>query len=271
MIGSTEAFNRLKKEQQKILDFSVLICYAVPNLKKAIKGFEESVPNYESIAKPEYFKEDADVHRLKAVAKYYKENLGKYILIGAFSFIEFYIRDVVDELIAFHGGKEKFISNLQSKHFEKFKSDDVEIEKRKRKLREPLKNSKWEKYKKQISELEQIPDYRHPSELLAGFGLKYFIELVSGSNFKSVLIPDVLENAFGIDLSDKVNKHPELIDKNLRETFDYVRDLRNQIGHGDSGEIGFNKVMDLIRYFRVLAVKVDNHLVKNFFVLERYE
>jgi|SRR5690554_1289633 len=270
MIGSTNAFNRLKKEQQKLIDFSVLICYAVPNLKKSIKGFEESVPNYENLAKPEYFKEDTDVNRLKAVSRHYKENLGKYLLLSAFSFVEYYFRDVVDELIEFHGGKEKFISNTQNRHKESLKLENDEIENRKRKLREPLKGAKWEKYKKQISELENIPNYRHPSELLASFGLKYFIEIVCGSNFKSVMIPDILENAFGLDLSDKVNKHPDLIEKDLKETFDYVRDLRNQIGHGNSSELGFNKAMDLIRYFRTLAVKIDSHLVKNFFVLERY-
>lgn len=270
MISNTEAFKRLKTEQQRIIDFSVLICYAVPNLKKSIKGYEEKVENYKTFITPEYFKEDTDIKRLKAISRNYKENLGKYTLVSAFSFIEFYFRDVVKELIEFHGGKERFIENIQHRQKDIISNEDENIENKKRKLREPIKPSKWEKYKKQIDELEKNPKYRHPSELLAGFGLRYFAEIVLGINFKSVLIPDLCENAFGIDLSEKVNKHPDLVEKDLKETFDYARELRNQIGHGNSGDIGFNKVMDLIRFFRVFAVKIDKHLVKNFFVLERY-
>jgi len=269
MIDQTDSFKKLKVEQQKILDFTVLVCYAIPNLKKSIKGFKSQIPNYETMSKPDYFKDATAIPQLENIGKYYKENLGKYTLISAFSFFESYFRDVVEELIKFHGGKENFIETVHLRHKTFLINQTPSITENKKKLTEPLKKKNWEKYKKHIEVLDKEPMYRHPSELLATFGLKYFIETVTGNNFKSVMIPDILEYAFGLDLSEKVNKHTELIEKDLKETFDTMRNIRNSIGHGDGNSIGFEKVMDLIRFLRFFAVKIDNHLVNHFFVLER--
>jgi hypothetical protein len=85
------------------------------------------------------------------------------------------------------------------------------------------------------------------------------------------MIPDIMEFGFGLNLSEKINKHPELEEKNLRETFDTMRDIRNLIGHGSANDVGLEKTMDLIRFLRHLALKFDSHLVKNFFVIERYK
>jgi hypothetical protein len=45
------------------------------------------------------------------------------------------------------------------------------------------------------------------------------------------MIPDILEYGFSMDLNQKINIHADLRDKNLRETFDIIRDIRNSIGH----------------------------------------
>lgn len=269
MIGHTKAFFDLKAEQQKILDFSVLICYAIPNLKKSIKGLKENVPNYETFTKPDYFGDDFDVNRISALAQDYKTNLGKYILISAFSFFETYIRSVVKELIDFHGGVDTFVNTLHDRHRLFLHNRDIAIAENKKKLQEPIKRKNHQRYQKHLSILDSTPKYRHPSELLATFGLKTFIETVTGSSFRSVMIPDLLCFGFCMDLSEKVNAHADLLEKDLRETYNIARDLRNNIGHGSSGDIGFEKVMDLIRFLRYFAVKTDKHLVDNFFVLER--
>ncbi|MCT3810567.1 hypothetical protein CMU40_09845 [Elizabethkingia anophelis] len=269
MIHHTEAFKRLKDEQQKILDFSVLICYSIPNLKKSIKGYKNKVKNYETFVKPDYFPVITDIDRLEPLTMDYKGNLSKYILLSAFSFFESYFRDVVEELIEFHGGKESFINTLHTRHKQILHSQSTDIVKNKKKLNEPLKKKNWKRYKKYIDLLEKEASYRHPSELLATYGLKYFIETVTGNNFKSVMIPDALEFAFGLDLTDKKNQHADLKGKDLKETFEIMRNLRNAIGHGNAGALGFEKVMDLIRFTRFFSVKIDSHLVNNFFILER--
>ena len=269
MIDQTDSFKKLKVEQQKILDFTVLICYSIPNLKKSIKGYKSQVTNYETFSKPDYFKDATPIPQLESIAKDYKENLSKYTLISAFSFFESYFRDVVEELINFHGGKENFIETVHLRHKTFLSTQSPSIIENKKKLTEPLKKKNTEKYQKHIKLLDKEPMYRHPSELLAAFGLKYFIEIVTGTNFKSVMIPDILEYAFGLDLTEKINKHADLAEKNLKETFDTMRKIRNSIGHGDGNSIGFEKVMDLIRFLRFFAVKIDNHLINHFFVLER--
>jgi len=269
MIGHTESFKKLKKEQQRILDFTVLVCYSVPNLKKSIKGFKENIPNYENLAKPDYFKETTDINRLESLSGKYKENLSKYTLLSAFSFFESYFRDVVEELIQFHGGKDEFIETVKNRHQNLLQNQNPAVLESKRKLNEPLKTKNWQRYQKHIEILDKEPSYRYPSELLATYGLKYFIESVSGNGFKSVMIPEILEYGLGFDLSEKVNQHPDIVDKNLKETFDIMRDLRNSIGHGNSNSIGFEKVMDLIRFLRHFSLKIDEHLATHFFVLER--
>lgn len=271
MIDSTKSLKILKNETQRILDFAVLICYSVPGLKKLIRGYNEKIEHFDKFHNPDYFKEENhDLDRLESVSKHYKENLSKYLLLSAFSFFEAYFRNVFDELVEFHGGIENLIGNAKNRRGRFLSSQDNEILEHKRKLQEPLKKSKWMKYRKHQSVLEENSDFRFPSELISSFGLKTLIETVQGNSFKSVLIPELLEDALGLSLDDKINHHEELKDKDLKETFDIIRNLRNEIGHGNSGKIGFLKVMDLIRYLRFLAVKIDNHLVENFFILEDY-
>ena len=115
MIKHTLAFKRLKTEQQNILDFTVLVCYAIPNLKKSIKGFKENVKNYEKLAKADYFIEEINLPKIEKLVQDYKGDLGKYTLLSAFSFFESYIKDVVNELIDFHGGQEIFIRTISQR------------------------------------------------------------------------------------------------------------------------------------------------------------
>lgn len=266
MLACTESFKKLKVEQQRILDFSVLICHSVPNIKKTIRGNKESIP-YFSVPNPDYFNKSNN-ERLISLSRDYKTNLAKYILISSFSFFESYFRSVINELMNFHGGKVKYLKSSRERFSKSFENRDVETLKHIRKLQEPIKKKNNEKYKKYIDTLDKSSSYNRPSEILGSFGVKILAELVRGENFRSKMIPDILEFCFLLELSDKTNKHPELINLNLRETFDYLRNIRNSIGHGNVSDVTFSKTMDLTRYLRFLSLKFDKHLVKNFFILE---
>lgn len=269
MIISTESFNRLKKEQQSILDFTVLICHSIPNVKKTIAGETKSVPHF-SIPKPDYFIKSPN-SRILELSQNYKSDLAKYVLISAFSFFESYIKSVTKELFDFHGGKDLFIAKVIERQKGYFNLENEDRKNSIRKLQEPLKPVKWQKYKKHLKELEDDYEYRRPSELISPLGIKYLSDMTASGNFKSVFIPDILELGYSIDLSDKVNQHAHLKDKNLKDTFDYYRELRNSISHGDKVQVSIEKAMDLVRFLRHIAVKVDKHLVEYFFILERYE
>lgn len=269
MINCTESLKILKTESQRILDFSVLICYAIPGLKKLIRGYKEKIEHFDKFHKPDYFKEKVDINRLSAVSNNYKSNLSKYILISAFSFFEAYIKNVIEELIEFHGGKEEMIKFSLQRRNSHLNQTNLGIVKNKRKIQEPFKKKNWQKYQKYQSNLENENRFRFPSELISPIGMKYLIEIIQGKNFRSALIPEILEIGLGLDLTEKINKHEDIKDKDLKETFEIIRDWRNLIGHGTSGDLGLLKTMDMIRFLRYLAVKTDKHLIENFFILER--
>tara|TARA_B100000953_G_C17964258_1_gene404020 strand:+ start:210 stop:1019 length:810 start_codon:yes stop_codon:yes gene_type:complete len=266
MINNTKAFGNLKKEQQKILDFAVLICHSVPNLKKTISGEQKKVQHF-SVPKPDYFKKE-DNHRILELSKNYKSNLSKYLIISGYSFFEAYFRDVIKELIEFHGGIENYVQYSYSNHLSRIPTSDKNILKSKRKLQEPNKKKNKEKYNKYIRVLESENSFKMPSELLSTWGLKSLLEYCDSENFRSYKIPEIMELGFLMDLSEKFNKHPDLIDKDLRKTFDMLRDTRNNISHGGVTKIGFPKAMDYLRFLRRLSVKFDQHLIDNFFIQE---
>ncbi len=68
MINHTQSYTLLKNEQQTIMDFAILICYAVPNLNKTINGIKKKVPNYglanPEVVEPEYFAGKEPINRL---------------------------------------------------------------------------------------------------------------------------------------------------------------------------------------------------------------
>jgi len=268
MVVNTKAFIRLKSQQSLLMNFAVLVCSSVPALKKSIKGLEENVANYERLPTADYFK-GTKVSLLKEYVKYYKLNLSKHLILSAFSFYEAYKKSAIEELIEFHGGKENFLLLTERKAKATLDIDNDDIKKSRKKLNEYPKKGKNQKYSKHVKILEKRHDFRFPGELFASYGIKYFIEFTQGGNFTASAIPDVLEYAFHFDLMGKVNVHSDLKDKTLRETVEYLRTLRNQIAHGDNVSIGFEKCMDLIRFFRKLTSTFDKHLVANYFILEQ--
>lgn len=266
MIPSTDSFNRLKSEQQKILDFAVLVCHAVPNVKKTIKGHEKKVKHF-SIPKPDYFKLTTN-ERLLELSKEYKENLAKYLIISSFSFFESYFKSVLKELLEFQGGIDKFADTISKKHKAIIAQNNNSAKKHKRKLQEPFRKKNYKKYEKHRKALMNHSEFKMPSELFSFFGVKHFFELVNSNSFRSAMIPDLLEKGLLMDLNDKVNKTSSLKDKNIKETFDTMRKLRNKISHGDKTDIDLQKTIDYIRFLKFLSIKIDKHLIENFFILE---
>jgi len=110
MLTNTSAFKRLKTEQQNVINFAVLLCHAIPTTKKMIIGEEKGV-KYFNIPDVDYFNKSPN-SRIIQIAQHYKQNTSKYLIISTFSFFEFYIKDVIIELIDFHGGLEQMIKSV---------------------------------------------------------------------------------------------------------------------------------------------------------------
>ena len=125
-------------------------------------------------------------------------------------------------------------------------------------------------YRKHSDFLSKDSKFRFPCELFALYGLKSFIDDVLGDNFKSVMIPSVLEFAFHLNLSEKINTHQDLIDMDLAQTFESVRKIRNDIAHGDDPEIGLKKVVAYSDFLKKFTLKIDKHLITHYFIIEKY-
>jgi hypothetical protein len=128
-----------------------------------------------------------------------------------------------------------------------------------RKIQEPEKQDKKQKYEKYSKLLFQRNDFRFPSELFALYGVKCFLNHILDSNFKSVMITDILKDILHMDLSDKINSHPDLIDMDLEQTFDSMRTIRNRIAHADEPDLNIRKVAAYSDFIRTFAIKIDNH------------
>ena len=76
---------------------------------------------------------------------------------------------------------------------------------------------------------------------------------------KSVEIPNVLIYGLHLNLSTSdVNR------------FHSIRDTRNKIAHGESLHLDIRYVMNSNKFLRELAVRIDRHIVDNFFVIEKF-
>ena len=81
-------------------------------------------------------------------------------------------------------------------------------------------------------------------------------------------IPKVLEQYFLMDLNDKINTHSKPKNQNLKETFHYLYDLRNDIAHGKNPALCYYMTVNFIRFLRQFSKRIDKHLTEHFFILE---
>jgi len=266
MLDATNSYKKLKVEQQRIIDFAILVCYSVPNMKKTFVGIKKGVDNFELVV-PDFFPLNTKEKYLEK-SENYKSNLSKYLIVSSFSFFEAYIEDVCLELLSFHGGRDEFYSFIRNKIKNKVINQSNTLVELKKHINQHFNAKRKQKYEKIIAELNNEANFIFPSGHFSSYGFYFFADLFESGKFETEKIPDLLEFIFGIDLSEKINKLPEFEDWNLRETFDNCFQTRNKIAHEGRLNIGLKHTMDYIRYFRYIALKIDKHLVNNFFILE---
>jgi hypothetical protein len=259
----TKSFSRWKNQTQETFEFSVLVCHAVPTLKRNIRLYEKNV--IQELAMPDYYgsgvplkkeEQDRQKDQLKNNASGYKAKLSKYILISNFSFFESYVIDALNEMIDFHGGKEKFVKNAQKRGTKQIQEDLQHFEDIKRKLRR--KNNPAHNHRYRISTQELIEKgYRFPSDLLSSFGAKMLIQKIS--NIKANDIPNLLSEGLHMEMSDS-----------LIEEFHNVREIRNKIAHGEEVNLTIQQVTNASKTLRTIALATDQHLLKHFFICENF-
>lgn len=255
MHSNTMAFLRLKKQTQAVLDFSVLISNSVPLLKMTMKNIDKGVEGAQ-LAKQDYFKGAQSQDQLTSYAAEYKANLSKYVLLSNFSFFEAYIIDAIKEMFEFHGGVEQLIKDARRRCQKHINPIDKDIVDNRKKLQDSYKNKNKEKYQKYTRSL-QVVNFKFPSELLSAYGVQKLSENLN--NLKSVGIPDLLVDGLHFSLTDIEKKE-----------FDKIRNIRNSIAHGNKETFDMPSAIKYNSFLRELSVRIDQHLVKNYFVIERF-
>lgn len=254
---STKAYQNFKDQIEALWNFAVMICYAVPTLKKNIKAVAEGVPNY-SIPKNDLFAHDVSTHeQLKELARDYKHRLTSYLWLSSFSFFEAYVSSAIQELFDFHGGAEEFVSSAEKNAGRAIaKSHSQEVISSRARLSGDYAPHMVERYKKHTLILEQH-GYQFPSELLASYGVRMLAS--KAGELRAAEIPGLLRQGLHFQFSE-----------NALNRYNNYRNVRNDIAHGEPKTHSLKDAFDVRKNLGKLASQIDEHLVANFFVRETF-
>ncbi|MGK3111950.1 HEPN domain-containing protein [Candidatus Pantoea formicae] len=261
----SDSYVKFKNQVQDTFDFTVLVCSAVPVLKRNIVLFDKKI--IQEITKADHYQPKGVISRekqerinsdLKRRSVGYKNKLCKYTLLSNFSFFESYVFDVIEELINYHGGVEKIINNSTNRTLSLMNSSFGEIESHRSKIRKinKLRDHRVGEYKNATLSLLK-KDFRFPSEMFSSFGVKMLSNKIN--SLKSVDIPDFLKEAFSFDLSDSDAMK-----------FHDIRQLRNKIAHGDEVNLSLADITEKCKLLSAIAKEFDQHLLRNYFISEQY-
>lgn len=250
-----QAYLRFKEQSEHLVDFAVLVSYAVPELVNELKA---TIPRPGAVRRSDFYHQSNTCNptELIATASTYEQELASYLLLSNFSFFEAFVIGAVEELIEFHGGADTFRNRSAKKLHERLTIDHKPLQGTIAKLRGPEKANARDRYRTASQKLA-TKNFRFPGELLASYGIRSLIEDID--KLKAFQIPDLLRSAFGVLLSED----------DIKE-FHKVRDKRNKVAHGNAGALNMRKVTEMSLFLRKLAVMTAEHLAAHFFVIEKF-
>lgn len=257
MIPHTKAFAVLKREAQQVFDFAIVVTYAVPALKYALKGL---APDQPIPFRPEHFdSRPIAIEKVRQNAKEYKRLLSRYIFLSSFSFFEAYFHDVLREIVEFHGCGDSILERVSIKRNETLTDEDSTREKRK--LQEYCNSRNRDRY---LYNGRRLLDkgFRFPSTLLSEYGLRRVLELISKDSIRAADIPTLAKTLLQIQLDASAEI----------AVFEGYRRTRNKIAHGraSSASLHLRKVIEANNFLRNFALKIDRHVVEHFLVIEAF-
>ena len=251
-IAHTNAFLMLKERNQALLDSVVLLCQAVPALKAYIKAVEKGAA--EKLPDSDHFKGDQDHERLRSIARSYRENLGKMVLLSTASYFEAYFHELVDEFFSFHGGVEALIDLAEKRRASSISNTDELARKARNKLSEVAKRGKEDKYEKCTRELREM-GFVLPSSWMGPYGLRTLHE--RAKNARLVDVPDILRYGLAVPLCEAEVSE-----------FHRLRGKRNDAAHGKLASYALKEALSANKYYRALALKADRHMIEYLFLSE---
>lgn len=254
-IPNTNAYLGYRKQADELWNFAVMVCYAVPTLKKNIKGVKTGQAGYD-LVKPDFFINDrTDADEQLAFTAEYKSHLAAYLWLSSFAFFESFVVDAVDEVFDFHGGGDALLRVAKAKASNGMRPLPRDAASAKAKLRNRFDHNNLGKYDRATRVLKQTT-MRFPSDLLAALGVKRLDEL--RSELTAVQIPALLADALHLTLTQAEF-----------EAFNGARDTRNKVAHGRWAAGSLKATIGMHGDLRKLATRIDSHLIEHFFIVER--
>jgi len=253
MLKHTDSYAAWRSRSQDMLDFAVMICTAAPQLKHALA--QRDVDSNAFVAANSGFRpSEVPYSTERRALAHYKKVLGANVLLAVFSYFESYIFSAIDEIIEFHGGKELMEKAVRKQSYKRAPTRTQESNLVG--LRTKYKSSRADKYRKVTSNLDEN-EIVWPSQRLMLYGFKQM--LAQKNRWKSFEIPELLECLLTFEMTTQE-----------KERFHTVRADRNQIAHGNGMSHDLKKAVQVSNYFRELALRIDEHIVEYFFIIERY-
>lgn len=254
MIPHTQSFSRLKNEVQNVMNFAIVVSYAVPCLKYTLKKMPMEQP---PLFKPDHFdSRPIKTEKVLHDTEVYKETLSRHIVLSSFSYFEAYFHDVLQEILDFHG--KDLLMGVSTLTTAMKDTDDPTIEKARKKLSEYPKKSNLDKYKNNQAKLVKSGQLM-PSSLLAQYGYNLLTELIEKDYIPASRIPELSKSILQLKLDEQETEH-----------LHGYRGIRNKIAHGriTEGSLFVKKAIEMNNFFRNLALKIDRHVIKHFLIVE---
>ena len=181
---------------------------------------------------------------------------GRFLVLGVFSYFEAYVMDMINEVVAFHGGEQAFLATAHRRATRFVVALPPDLLKHKRKLQEPPKKGKDLKYAKH-SKVLAAAGFRFPSELLSPYGVRLLA--AKARKLRAADIPDVLQHGLHCPL-----KQAEF------SRIGQIQSLRNQIAHGRAATVTLSQAEAARRDLARFAVVIDSHATEHLLVVERH-
>jgi hypothetical protein len=251
VITHTHAYAAHKKQSTELLDFAVLVCQAVPELKRAIRVAEKGG---EPLAGNDYFGGGRGIEQLKTYAQRYKSDLAIHITLSSFALFDGYFQQACSEVLDFHGGAERIVGKLRAALLDQEATLSEEEKRDFATLRDSKKGSKLDSYKKSVGRLRRGGRFL-PSAFFSGHGLVQ-LERQLARGIRAYDIPAVMQDCFFFDLGARA------------ADFMRIREVRNKLAHSERTTRALPTAMNDAKTLRDIVVKFDAYVVKHLFVIE---
>jgi len=253
MISNTDAYGVWRSHSQQMLDFAILVTTAAPQLAHALGEHDQGKPTF--LATNPGFQPSATPYATERRAlSAHEDVMGATLLLSVFSYFETYVFSAIDEILKFHGGEDAIEKSMRSQLAPQVW--DAESATALSRLRHKFTKNRADRFRKFTRQMRG-KGLAWPSQRFMLFGLKQAV--AQQDRWRAHQIPDLAADLLAL---------PFTADE--RKQFHKIRNDRNHIAHGKALKFDLKKAVQASKFLRDLAMKIDQHVVEHFLLVERY-